>query len=243
MKKHYYLKFAVMALVAVFIWAATPQSAYAQSKKQIKKDEKQYELDVRKAELDKKRTELEKQKARDNQYQDKVSFYENNGYRISGGSRTLKVALLDHYEKTGGDPTREITGIVTSCQSINLCQTRALNNAANRYATQASINVKGKLGTALDHSERLKQAEVDNFSAMYASKVEGEVGGVLTDSYSVIKENGDGTNRYETVFIIDQEKLASARRRAMEQTLLENKIIGLKIDEIFKIVEEEVKVD
>ena len=247
MKQHNFFKFAVMAFVAVFILSAVPQSAYAQTKKSIKKQEKafelekrQAELDLKRAELDAKKSELQKKQARENEYKFKIEEYKREGWKLSGGSRTLEVALLDHYDnvaKFGG----ETTGMVSKCQSINVCQLSALNNAINNYATKASAQVKAILGTTIKQNDNLPETEISNFVAEYASKVSAELKNVLVESYSVVKENGDGTKSFRTIFFVNEEKSGALRRKAFEQSLLETKIVGLELDEIFKMLQGKVE--
>ena len=217
MKNHYYLKFAAMALIAVFIFTAYPQSVYAQTKKM----------------------EKAQQKALDQQYKKRMNIYKKEGWKLSGGSRTLEVALLEHYQKQAQSENNvEFTGQVSQCKSINICKNFALTNAQNRYASLASGNIRGRVTSMLRADANMPEIEIDKFIAAYENEVKAEVSGVLTESYSIVKENGDGTKSYETVFILNEEKAGMARKKAFERSLRETKIAIKEAEEISKFVNE-----
>ena len=216
--KKYAIKMLVMALVAVFIGAFAPQTSYAQiSKKQ----------------------EKTLQKEREKQYKKKIAEYKKEGWKLGAGSRTIEVALLEHYAKMAeSDKNSEFIGEVSQCKSINVCKQFALTNAQNRYATLACGNVKGRIAALLKADVSLPETEADKFIASYENEVKAEVAGVLSESYSVVKENKDGTKAYQTIFILNEEKAGLARIRAMERSLRETKIAVDEASEISKFVKE-----
>ena len=148
------------------------------------------------------------------------------------------MALLEHYAKLAeSDQNREFVGEVSQCQSINVCKQFALTNALNRYATLASGHVKGRIESIMRADATTPQVEMDKFIAAYENLVKGEVGGVLTESYSIVKDNG-ATKEYRTFFILNEEKAMAARKRALERSLLETKIAIREAEEISKFVNE-----
>ena len=211
------IKYIVTSIVVAFMLAAVPQTADAQlSKKQQK----------------------QLQKALKKEYKQKMTEYKKENWKLSGSSRTLEVALLTHYQKLGEDAeNKEFAGEVSQCQSINVCKQFALNNAINRYATLASGHVKGRVESIMRADATTPQVEMDKFIAAYENLVKGEVGGILTESYSIIKEKGN-TNEYKTFFILNEEKAGAARKRAMERSLIETKIAVREAEEISKFVNE-----
>jgi len=212
------IKFIVMSIAVAFVLTAVPQTAEAQlSKKQQK----------------------QLQKALKKEYKTKMAEYKRENWKLSGSSRTLDVALLTHYQKLGEDPenNKEFAGEVSQCQSINVCRQFALTNALNRYATLASGNVKGRVESILRADANMPQIEIDKFIAAYENLVKAEVSGVLTESYSIVKEKG-ATNEYKTFFILNEEKAGMARKKALERSLLETKIAIREAEEISKFVNE-----
>jgi hypothetical protein len=190
-----------------------------------------------------KRSQKQKQKELDKEYKKKISEYNKGNWKLAGSSRTLEVALLKHYEKLGEDENnKEFVGEVSQCQSINVCKQFALNNALNRYATLASGHVKGRIESMMRANALSTQEEMDKFIAAYENMVQAEVSGVLTESYSIVKENGN-TKEYKTFFIMNEEKAGAARKRALEKSLLETKIAVKEAEEISKFVNEGFNLD
>jgi hypothetical protein len=211
------MNIAMMALVAGLIFTITPQTVFAQLSKK----------------LDKKF-----QKEKENEYKKKIKEYQKEGWKLAGSSRTLEVALLEHYRKLAeSDQNKEFAGEVSQCKSINVCKQFALNNAQNRYASLASGNVKGRIEALLRADADMPEIEMDKFIAGYENNVKAEVGGVLTESYSIVKDNG-GTKEYKTFFILNEEKAGLARKRAIERSLLETKMAIKEAEEISKFVNE-----
>ena len=212
------IKMMTVMVVAAILLTVAPQNACAQlSKKQEKMLQK---------ELDK-------------EYKKKMAEYKNENWKLAGSSRTLEVALLTHYKKLGEDleNNKEFVGEVSQCQSINVCKQFALTNALNRYATLAGGHVKGRVETMMRADANLPEIEMDKLIAGYENLVKAEVGGILTESYSIVKSKGN-TNEYKTFFILNEAKAGAARKKAMEKSLLETKIAIKEAEEIAKFVNE-----
>jgi hypothetical protein len=214
MKKINFLKFATV--IAIFILVTVPQSARAQmSKKQEKQLSKEYGKQCKKV----------------------MNTYNKEGWKLSGSSRSLEVALLEHYQKTADPKNVEFVGEVSQCKSINVCKQFALTNAQNRYVLLASGHVKGRIESLLRADANMPEIEIDKFIAAYENQVKAEVGGALTESYSIVKDNGD-TKEYKTFFILNEEKASQIRARALERSLKETKITIKEAEEISKFVNE-----
>lgn len=219
MKYIKYLKTAILSFVAItFLLTVVPQDTCAQLSK---KQEKQL------------------QKERDKEYNKKIAEYKKEGWKLGADSRTIEVALLEHYQKMGqSDKNVEFTGEVSQCKSINICRQFALTNAQNRYASLASGNIKGRVVSLLRADANVPETEIDKFIGGYENHVQAEVSGILTESYSIVKDNGDGTKWYRTIFILNEEKASAARQAALERSLKETKITIDEANEISKFVEE-----
>ncbi|MDR2065514.1 MAG: hypothetical protein LBP85_07405 [Prevotellaceae bacterium] len=209
------LRIAVMALVAGLIFTVIPQSAFAQSK-----------------------IEKKLQKEKEKEYKKKIKEYKKEGWKLTGSSRTLEVALLEHYLKLAeSEQNKEMAGEVSQCKSINVCKQFALNNAQNNYASKANGNIKGRVESLLRADANHPEIEIDKIIAAYENQVKAEVGGALTESYSLIKDNG-ATKEYKTFFILNEEKATLARQKAMERSLIETKLTIKEAEEISKFVNE-----
>lgn len=214
------LKISKITFIVLFALTTISQHASAQmSKKAIQKIQKT---------KDKEDSKL---------YKKKMAEYKKEGWKLTGNSRTLEVALLEHYLKLNESDNKEFTGEVSQCKSINVCKQFALTNALSRYATLASGHVKGRIENLLRADANMSEVEMDKFIAAYENQIKAEVGGILTESYSIIKDNG-ATKEYKTFFILNEEKANVARKKAMERSLRETKITLKEAEEISKFVNE-----
>ena len=164
------------------------------------------------------------QKALQKEYKTKMKEFKKEGWKLFGSSRSLDVALLSHYEKLGreGEENYEIVGTSSQFKSKNVGHQRALNNAAMIYAQQAGRKVKGRIVSDLAGNDDDAKAEFDNFYAAYESLVEKEINGELQESFSIIRENGNGTYEMQTFFIISESAATRARIRAYENAAKES---------------------
>lgn len=211
-----FMKIALMALIAGAVFCA-PQTASAQLSKKLEK---------------------KLSKAKEKECDRKIKEYKKEGWKLSGSSRSIEVALLEHYQKIAeSEQNKEFVGEVSQCKSINVCKNFALTNAQNRYAGLASGNVKGRIESILRADANAPEIEIDKFIAAYENQVKAEVSGVLTESYSIVKD-GNGEKEYKTFFILNEEKAGMARAKALERSLRETKVAIKEAEEISRFVNE-----
>lgn len=67
------------------------------------------------------------------------------------------------------------------------------------------------------------EAEFDKFYAAYEAKVEQEIRGELRPSFSVKKDNGDGTISVQSFFIVNEDAASRARINAFKNSQAESK--------------------
>ena len=163
-------------------------------------------------------------KAVKKEYKTKMKEFKKGGWKLYGSTRSLDVALLTHYEKLNkeGDETYEIMGNCSQFKSKNVGHQTCVNNAANLYAQQASRQVKGRIVSDIAGNADDVAAEFDHFYAAYESLVQKEINGELQESFSVIKENKDGTFEMQTFFVVSESAATRARIRAYENALKES---------------------
>lgn len=164
------------------------------------------------------------EKARKKEYKLKMKEYQKENWKLFGSSRSLDMALLTHYDKlnNGGDGVREVVGIATKFKSKNVGKQMAMNSACITYAQQAGSHVKGRVVSDMAGDGIDVEKEFEHFYAAYERLVEKEIKGEMHESYSVIRDNGDGTYEMQTFFIIDEEAASQARIRAFEQAMRES---------------------
>ena len=163
-------------------------------------------------------------KAVKKEYKTKMKEFKKGGWKLYGSTRSLEVALLTHYEKLAkdGDETYEIMGNCSQFKSKNVGHQTCVNNAANLYAQQAGRQVKGRIVSDIAGNADDVAAEFDHFYAAYESLVQKEINGELQESFSVIKENKDGTFEMQTFFVVSESAATRARIRAYENALKES---------------------
>ena len=163
-------------------------------------------------------------KAVKKEYKTKMKEFKKGGWKLYGSTRSLDVALLTHYEKLAkdGDETYEIMGNCSQFKSKNVGHQTCVNNAANLYAQQAGRQVKGRIVSDIAGNADDVAAEFDHFYAAYESLVQKEINGELQESFSVIKENKDGTFEMQTFFVVSESSATRARIRAYENALKES---------------------
>ena len=164
------------------------------------------------------------EKARKKEYKTKMKEYQKENWKLFGSTRSLDVALLTHYDKLNnlGEDGHEIVGIASKFKSKNVGKQMAINNACLTYAQQAGSQVKGRIVSDMAGDGIDADSEFDNFYAAYERLVEKEIKGEMKESYSIIRENGDGTFEMQVYFIVSESAASEARIRAMEAAAKES---------------------
>ena len=163
-------------------------------------------------------------KALKKEYKTKMKEFKKGRWTLYGSSRSLDVALLNHYGKLNkdGEEAYEIVGSCSKFKSKNVGHQTCINNACNIYAQQASRQLKGRIVSDIAGNGDDASAEFDHFYAAYESLVQKELNGELQESFSVIKDNGDGTCEMQTFFVVSESAATRARIRAYENAAKES---------------------
>lgn len=160
------------------------------------------------------------EKAQKKEVKQKMKDYKKAGYTIMG-SRTMEVALTRHYYKLNklGDDGIVFDGISTRTKSKNIGEQMAINNATIKYAQKAGSTIKGRVVSDGFANSTEAEGEFDKFYQAYERLVEQKVKNALVPSYSVIKDNGDGTYEIQAFFIVDESIARVARQAALEAAI------------------------
>lgn len=163
-------------------------------------------------------------KAQKKEYKMKMKELKKGGWQLYGSSHSLEVALLNHYESLykEGEDAHEIMGTCSKFKSKNVGHQTCINNACAIYAQQAGRQVKGRIVSDIAGNGDDVSAEFDHFYAAYESLVQKEINGELQESFSVIRENKDGTYEMQTFFIVSESAATRARIRAFENAAKES---------------------
>ncbi|MBQ7942195.1 MAG: hypothetical protein IJ328_07325 [Muribaculaceae bacterium] len=193
------------------------------------------------ATIDAKNKELEK--ALKKEFKNKKKELKKEKWKLFGSSRSLDVALLSHYDKlnTLGDDAHEIVGVASRFKSKNVGHQMAINNACITYAQQAGSHVKGRALSDMSGDGVEADKEFDHFYAAYERLVEKEIKGEMEESFSIIRENNDGTFEMQTFFIVSEKAASKARIRALENAAKESAAAQVYADKVAKFVREGFK--
>ena len=160
------------------------------------------------------------EKARKKEYKKKMKEFSKKGFKISGSSRSLEVALLTHYDKLNSDKYEEIVVSSQGCPTLNLCDRKSLADAQSKYGALANSFVKGKVTSeggynAAGQNDDEKVA-LDRFYSAYAQYVSANISGRVKRSFAVAKKKG-GYYEYEAYYLIEREQARLARLAALRK--------------------------
>lgn len=160
------------------------------------------------------------EKARKKELSQKLKEYKKGKWEVLG-SRTLEYSLANHYDRlnTLGEDGHEVEGISTKTKSKNTGKQSAINNAVITYAQEAGSTLQGRVVSDMNANGVDPAGEFDNFYAAYERLVEKEIRGEMEPSYTIIRNNPDGTYEIRTYFIIAESAASKARMRALEEAL------------------------
>jgi hypothetical protein len=158
-------------------------------------------------------------------YKKKTKELKKEGWKVTGSSLTLEAAIMKHLRAVNSDDkNKELITNVSMCKSLNVCSAQALNNALTRYAENAGSYVRGRVVSDLfNNASSEVPEEFDKFYAAYERLVSSEIKGEVQFSAAFEKANGDG-RAYQAWFIVNEDKAAQARVRAMQRAFEETKM-------------------
>ena len=137
-----------------------------------------------------------------------------------------KKEKMKEYKKEGwnqlGDDGREIVGVASRFKSKNVGKQMVANNASLSYAQQAGSSLKGRVVSDMSGNGTDAEGEFDHFYAAYERLVEKEIKGELSPSYTIIRDNGDGTFEMQEFYIVSESAASKARIRALENAMKES---------------------
>ncbi len=185
-------------------------------------------------------TNKQLEKALNKEKKEKMKEYKKEGWKLFASSRTLEVALLKHYDKlnTLGEDGREVVGVASKFKSKNIGKQMATNNACTTYAQQAGSSLKGRVVSDMAGDGTEAADEFDHFYGAYERLVEKEIKGEMEESYSIIRDSGDGTFELQTFFIVSENAASKARLRALENAMKESEAAQRHADKIASFVKE-----
>ena len=168
----------------------------------------------------------------------KVKEFNKEGWKIFGSTSTLDYALERHMIKMQSEDAIEVPGIASSFKSKNVGKQMALNSAMTNYASMMDSEIKGKVVSDMQGDGEFSETEFEKFYAAFKRSVQTSIKDELKESFSIIRDKGNGTSEMQTFFIVDKKAASQARVRALEQAGKESVAAQLYAKVVQKFIEE-----
>lgn len=168
----------------------------------------------------------------------KVKEFNKEGWKIFGSTSTLDYALERHMIKMQSEDAIEVPGIASSFKSKNVGKQMALNSAMTNYASMMDSEIKGKVVSDMQGDGEFSETEFEKFYAAFKRSVQTTIKDELKESFSIIRDKGNGTSEMQTFFIVDKKAASQARVRALEQAGKESVAAQLYAKVVQKFIEE-----
>ena len=152
----------------------------------------------------------------------KVKEYKKQGWQIFGSTNTIDLALEKHMIKMQSEDAIEVPGTASSFKSKNVGKQMALNSAMTYYASMMDSEIKGKVVSDMQGDGELSETEFEKFYAAFKRSVQTTIKDELKESFSIIRDKGNGTYEMQSFYIVDKKAASKARMRAIEQAAKES---------------------
>ena len=168
----------------------------------------------------------------------KLKEFKKEGWKIFGSTSTIDLALEKHMIKLQSEDAIEVPGIASSFKSKNVGKQMALNSAMTNYASMMDSEIKGKVVSDMQGDGEFSETEFEKFYAAFKRSVQTTIKDEMKESFSVIRDKGNGTSEMQTFFIVDKHAASQARVRALEQAGKESVAAQLYAKVVQKFIEE-----
>ena len=168
----------------------------------------------------------------------KVKEYKKQGWQIFGSTNTIDLALEKHMIKMQSEDAIEVPGTASSFKSKNVGKQMALNSAMTYYASMMDSEIKGKVVSDMQGDGEFSETEFEKFYAAFKRSVQTTIKDELKESFSIIRDKGNGTSEMQTFYVVDKKAASQARVRALEQAGKESVAAQLYAKVVQKFIEE-----
>ena len=168
----------------------------------------------------------------------KLKEFKKEGWKIFGSTSTIDLALEKHMLKLHSEDAIEVPGIASSFKSKNVGKQMALNSAMTNYASMMDSEIKGKVVSDMQGDGEFSETEFEKFYAAFKRSVQTTIKDEMKESFSVIRDKGNGTSEMQTFFIVDKHAASQARVRALEQAGKESVAAQLYAKVVQKFIQE-----
>ena len=168
----------------------------------------------------------------------KLKEFKKEGWKIFGSTSTIDLALEKHMIKLQSEDAIEVPGIASSFKSKNVGKQMALNSAMTYYASTMDSEIKGKVVSDMQGDGEFSETEFEKFYAAFKRSVQTNIKDELKESFSIIRDKGNGTYEMQSFYIVDKKAASKARIRALDQAAKESVAAQLYAKGIEKFINE-----
>ena len=168
----------------------------------------------------------------------KLKEFKKEGWKIFGSTSTIDLALEKHMIKLQSEDAIEVPGIASSFKSKNVGKQMALNSAMTYYASMMDSEIKGKVVSDMQGDGEFSETEFEKFYAAFKRSVQTTIKDELKESFSIIRDKGNGTSEMQTFYVVDKKAASQARVRALEQAGKESVAAQLYAKVVQKFIDE-----
>ncbi len=152
---------------------------------------------------------------------DRAKQFKKDGFDVMG-SLPLQDVLYKHFAKMEMGASEQIgTG---HSKSQNNGRQMCLTYAMSEYASKAASQIKGRSVTDSYGNEvdTENDPEFARFYAAYERLTQKEIKGELQESFTIIKQNPDGSYDFRMYFTVDEDKALARRQKALKDAAAES---------------------
>ena len=162
------------------------------------------------------------------------------GYTVMG-TLPLEDVLYKHYAKLEMGATEQMGN--GHSKSKNNGRQMCLTSAMSEYASKAVSQIKGRSVTDAYGNEvdTENDPEFARFYAAYERLTQKEIKGELQESFTVVKENPDGSFNFQMYMLVDENKALARRQKALQDAAAESNLAQGYAKQVSEFINEPVK--
>lgn len=171
---------------------------------------------------------------------DRAKQLKKEGYTIMG-SLPLQDALYKHYAKLEMGATEQMGN--GHSKSQNNGRQMCLTYAMSEYASKAVSQIKGRsvtdsYGNEIDTEN---DPEFARFYSAYERLTQKEIKGELQESFTIVKQNPDGSYDFQMFMTVDENKALARRQKALKEAAAESKLAQDYAKQVSDFINEPIK--
>lgn len=162
------------------------------------------------------------------------------GFKVMG-SQSLQDLLFKHYAQIE-DGAYEQMGF-GHAKSQNNGRQMCLTSAMSEYSSKASSQIKGRSVTDAYGNEvdTENDEEFNRFYAAYERLTQKEIKGELQESFTIMKQNPDGSYDFRMYMVVDENKAKIRRQKALEAAAAETNLAQNYAKQVSAFINEPLK--